>query len=317
MKNEGKKILAALDGSRASLDVVSYLSSVLPRSGARVVLFSVRAPMPESFWDFQETRETDPLDVWAARRKKSLNDFMEKSRRFFCEKGFDEKDITIKIADRTVGIARDIILESRRGYDALAAGRVGMNPITRVVIGSVANKLVDGVGHIPLWIVTQAVRSNKFLLALDSSKCAMKCVDHAGKMLADTDAEFTLFHVLRDYDFKLLENEENIVTEMENSRWFKITDEELGKARQRMHDVMLEAKERLEGFGVSSGRITTKVLSGMATRGGSISAQALLGGYGTIIIGRRGLSEIGEFNMGRVCHKVVQLANETAVWVVA
>ncbi len=317
MKSESKKVLAALDGSRASLDVVSYLSNVLPRSGVQVVLFSVRAPKPESFWDFEDAPEKDPLDIWAARRKKTLYEFMEKSRGIFVERGFDPNDITMKVADRTVGIARDIILESRRGYDALAAGRVGMNPITRVVIGSVANKLVDGATHIPLWLVTQAMKNGKFLVALDSSKGAMKCVEHAGKMLADTDAEFTLFHVLRDYDFRLSENEDDLVTDMEKSRWFKITDEELGKARKKMHDTMLEAKDRLVQLGVSAGRINTKVLSGMATRGGSIAAQALLGGYGTIMIGRRGLSEVGEFNMGRVCHKVVQLANETAVWVVS
>jgi len=59
-----------------------------------------------------------------------------------------------------------------------------------------------------------------------------------------------------------------------------------------------------------------KVISGVATRSGTIIAQAVSGSCGTIIIGRRGHSGIGEFHMGRVTNKVIQLADRTAVWVV-
>jgi hypothetical protein len=40
------------------------------------------------------------------------------------------------------------------------------------------------------------------------------------------------------------------------------------------------------------------------------------GGYGTIVMGRKGYSEVGEFELGRVTNKVIQLAGTMAVWVV-
>ena len=43
---------------------------------------------------------------------------------------------------------------------------------------------------------------------------------------------------------------------------------------------------------------------------------ALPGGYGTIVVGRRGLSTVEEFDMGRVSNKLVQAAKDRAVWVV-
>jgi hypothetical protein len=153
-------------------------------------------------------------------------------------------------------------------------------------------------------------------VALDASESSMRCVKYAGEMFGKTEAEFLLFHVIRDYDFKLSENRDTDELDIEESRWLKFTQAELQKATQKMKSVMEKAIDELENMGISRNRITTKILTGMATRGGSIAAQAMLAGYATIVIGRRGLSKVGEFNMGRVCYKVVQLGNEVAVWVV-
>jgi nucleotide-binding universal stress UspA family protein len=185
-----------------------------------------------------------------------------------------------------------------------------------VVIGSVANKLVENIVDIPVCIVGKNVRNRKILVALDASESSMRCLKYAGEMFGKTEAEFLLFHVIRDYDFKLSENRDTDELDIEESRWLKFTQAELQKATQKMKSVMEKAIDELENMGISRNRITTKILTGMATRGGSIAAQAMLAGYATIVIGRRGLSKVGEFNMGRVCYKVVQLGNEVAVWVV-
>ncbi len=317
MANIGKKrILAALDGSRASMDTVSYLAHVLPAEGSEVVLFTITTPTPESFWDIQEEPNQDLTDLWVKQKRKHLDTFMEQARANFINEGFDENNILVKIENRTTGIARDIIRESEKGYDAVVIGRVGMNPITRVVIGSVANKLVEHIMEIPVCIVGKNVRNRKILVALDASEGAMRCVKYAGQMFGTGNAEFLLFHVIRDYDFKLSDSKGKNEPDIEESRWLKITQSELKKAADMMKSVMDRAIQELQSMGISRNRITTKILTGMATRGGSIVAQAILAGYGTIVIGRRGLSKVGEFNMGRVCYKVVQLGNEVAVWVV-
>jgi nucleotide-binding universal stress UspA family protein len=311
-----KKILVALDGSRASLDTVAYLAHVLPAAGSEVVLFTITTATPESFWDIEGEPSQDLTDLWKKHRKKSLEKFVEEARKIFADASFDQNDITIKIQDRTKGIARDIIKESTKGYDAVVIGRTGMNPITRVVIGSVANKLVENITDMPVCIVGKNVRNRKILVAVDASESAMRCLKYAGEMFGKTEAEFLLFHVIRDYDFKLSETRDTDDIDIEESRWLKFTQAELQKATQKMNSVMEKALNELKNMGISRNRITTKIITGMATRGGSIAAQAMLAGYSTIVIGRRGLSKVGEFNMGRVCYKVVQLGNEVAVWVV-
>ena len=52
------------------------------------------------------------------------------------------------------------------------------------------------------------------------------------------------------------------------------------------------------------------------SRAGTIVDQARRGGYGTIVVGRKGVTRVEEFFMGRVSSKVLQLAKDMAVWVV-
>jgi nucleotide-binding universal stress UspA family protein len=319
-----KRILVALDGSRASMDTVAYLANVLPAGGSEMVLFTITTATPESFWDMEGEPNKDLTDLWIKHRQKFAEEtkrmlFVEEARKIFADAGFDENDITVKIQERNKGIARDIIQESSKGYDALVIGRVGINPITRVVIGSVANKLVENIADMPVCIAGKNVKNRKILVALDASENAMRCVKFAGEMFGKTDAEFLLFHVIRDYDFKLPESQDIQDTDkndLEESCWLNMTRTELQKITQTMNSVMAKAENELEKMEITKNRVTKKILTGMATRGGSIAAQAMLGGYSSIVIGRRGLSKVREFNMGRVCYKVIQLGNEVAVWVV-
>ena len=78
-----------------------------------------------------------------------------------------------------------------------------------------------------------------------------------------------------------------------------------------------KAVGRLEKAGLRPDQISTKTASGVASRAKAIVEEAKNGGYGTIVVGRRGLSRVEEFFMGRVSNKVMQLAQAMAVWVVS
>jgi nucleotide-binding universal stress UspA family protein len=84
-----------------------------------------------------------------------------------------------------------------------------------------------------------------------------------------------------------------------------------------MESVFAEASTRLEKAGLSRGQITTRLAKGVRSRAGAIIEEALKGGYGTIVVGRRGISYVEEFSMGRVSNKIIHLAKELAVWVVS
>jgi nucleotide-binding universal stress UspA family protein len=94
------------------------------------------------------------------------------------------------------------------------------------------------------------------------------------------------------------------------------TRAEFRQAEQAVVDLFEQSIARLEKAGLKSDLITMKTVTKMPSRAKAIVEEAKKDGYGTIVLGRRGLSRVEEFFMGRVSNKVMQLAKEMAVWVV-
>ncbi|MEJ2588609.1 MAG: universal stress protein, partial [Deltaproteobacteria bacterium] len=95
----------------------------------------------------------------------------------------------------------------------------------------------------------------------------------------------------------------------EEARWW-------AHLRSEMGPVLEEAKRHLMDAGFDAERITTEFITGVSSRAGAIVEQANTMDYGTIVVGRRGLSRVQEFLMGRVSNKVLHLARNKAVWIV-
>ena len=119
------------------------------------------------------------------------------------------------------------------------------------------------------------------------------------------DVEITLFHVVRRFGF--LDDPTLRDHEVEGF-W-----EEVKRDIPRMIGLY---KERLEKAGVKGSRISTQVNLHSASRAKDILTEAREGEYGTIVMGRRGLSKVHEFLMGRVTNKVLHRAEGFAVWIV-
>lgn len=318
---EGKKnILIAVDGSRQSMDAVRYVSRMLPSGDSRIVLFHVLSKYSESAWDRPGTTclETQRREsVWEIQQKNLMDSFFERAVSIFQENGFSAASISRKIHPRKEGVARDIIAEADQGYDAVVTGRVGMNPAGRLVMGSVATKLIDNLTRTSLWVIGGAPDPKTVLVGIDSSEETLNVVSYVGRMLSGSNVEFTLFHVIRSFDATLKELWINAFEPVSFQFQPQESEAELENAKKAMVPVFRKASEALESAGISKDRIFIKIITGVATRGGTLYAQAIHGGFGTIVVGRRGLSRVENFSMGRVGNKVVQLCDEKAVWIIS
>jgi hypothetical protein len=116
MSKYKERILLAVDGSDQALDAVRYVSQLFPPNRVEVVLFHVMSKIPESFWDIEKRPEFRHklayVAAWATQQKTQTQEFMERSRQLFGDRGIPEKALTIKIQERQVGIARDIAREA-------------------------------------------------------------------------------------------------------------------------------------------------------------------------------------------------------------
>ena len=317
--SEKRRLLIALDGSEQSFEALRYASQVLPPEKMKVVLFHVQSKIPESFWDIEKDpsfrHRLAPVAAWALQQEKAMKEFMERSRQLMVDQGVPQGAVDIKIKDREVGIARDIAREAQGDYDAVVMGRWGMSKIKDLVWGSIANKVVDHLVQSPLWVVGGSPQPGKYLVAMDGSDEAMRAVDYVGAMLAGSDCTVTLFHVLRGFEFLSLGFEGAFAPPPEVLGGEEIKAE-FQRAEEAIKTVCNQATDRLEQAGLKGDQINSKIVSGAASRAKAIVEEAKNEGYGTIVVGRRGLSRVEEFFMGRVSSKVMQLAKEMAVWVV-
>ena len=200
-KTKKKKILVPVDGSDRALNTVRYVARVDPFRNMDIVLFHVFSSVPEGYWDLEKdpgsTSTVRQVKSWEVQQRKNMEKFMEKASQVLLKVGFSSESITIKIQNRKKGIARDIIREARNGYVAVVTRRHGLTGLRRIVLGSVAAKLVEKLTFIPLILVGKRTPNNKILLAFDGSENAASALEFVGSLLGGFDYEVSLFHVIR------------------------------------------------------------------------------------------------------------------------
>jgi len=310
MKTE-KKVLIPIDGSGQSLAAVRYIGGVLKPEKTKIILFHVDPAMPESFLDLEKSPEfrsrLAPLRAWAAQQKKFIDDTMTKASKILFISGFPADAVSVKIQTKKTGIARDILHEAGTGeYKMVVVGRTGINKFKDLVLGSVANKLIGNLVNIPLVVVGGKPNPNKFIIAFDGSKGSMRSVSTVAAMLNNTDSEIMICHVIRSIGIEKLILGETPFPEFD---WTELCVKKIEPAIE-------EAKRKFVSAGLESGKISGKILTEKPSRAGGIIAEAKEGGFGTIVVGRRGLSAVEEFFIGRVSRKVLHMAKKMAVWVV-
>jgi nucleotide-binding universal stress UspA family protein len=290
-------MLIALDGSDYALETVKYISRLRTLQSLEINLFTVFSKVPESYWDLERHplfgSSVMHIRAWEAQSQKVLQDYMEKASKRLIQEGFARDKVKISIREKEVGVARDILKEASQGYKAVAVGRRGASKLKDLVLGSTTTKLLERVNFASLLIVGKNPKVGKVLLGLDGSENAMRAVDYVGQMLGGSGFEVLLLHVIRSGHREYIKEAEAIVS-----------------------SAFDQALSRLTGSGFSKEQVKTRVIVDVRSRAEAILQVAKEEGYGTIVVGRRGLSKVAEFFMGRVSNKVIQMAKGQAVWVV-
>jgi nucleotide-binding universal stress UspA family protein len=147
---------------------------------------------------------------------------------------------------------------------------------------------------------------NKILIAIDLSENSLRAVEYVGAMTAcHPTVEITLLHVIKEPSPDIMPDERQRQSHVE-----RVRTEVLG--------LMEQAARRLTSGGVPEKHIQLKIH--VCKRPVSVSELILheqkSGGYGTIVVGRRGVSKREEFLFGSVSNSVMREAKRCTVWVV-
>ena len=297
MTEKRRKILIAVDGSDNSFESIKYIGGSPSFKEMNLTLFNVLSRIPEHYYDFEDwtplSQRIREIHAWDTMNEEEIKEYMEKAKKYLLSKGFREDGVITSIRERKRGIARDIKDEADKDYIFVVVGRKGIGNIKGTFFGSVASKLLERLSFVPLLVVGKNPKAGKIIIALDGSASSMRSVEYVGNIMKGSNSEIKLVHVIRSG-----------------------YSEYLKELEIRIESFFESAKKKLQRSGIDPKTISTKIISGAQSRAVAIYHEATQSKFDTIVVGRRGLSRVQSFVMGRVSNKVIQIAKNKAVWII-
>lgn len=313
-----RRVLAAVDGSVWTDRITDYIMAVFPREDTEIVILHVASPLPDVLWDFQQ----NPLSRYRMKEvrayleayKSGIEKKLQEVREKLIRHGFAQDMITVKTEVRQVGIARDIIYEAQKGYDVLVVGRRGESKLKNLVLGSVATKALGKLSMLPVAIVGDGPTTGNILIALDGSPESTNIVHCVGKIFQNSKQRFFIIHIFRGVKQAMVPPIMDAPYSTLPPQWFDWVEQERETALHRIEQVLDDTVSILASYGITAEK---DIILDVPSRAEEIVNQARKRGCGTVVVGRRGISRVEEFLLGRVSNKVLQLAHERTVWIVS
>jgi nucleotide-binding universal stress UspA family protein len=308
-----KKILVAIDDSphaRQAVDYAVRMRGLIPELG--FTLLHVQPPVSQFLADEAKRsgQAQAELNRATARNAEASRGLLAKYREVMVRAGVPEAAVELLTVPRHLGVAKDILDQAQNGlFDAILLGRRGISSVQQMFMGSVSAHLIENSAVIPVWMVDGKVNSTNVLAAVDGSESALRAVDHLAFMLSgNAEVKIRFFHVtprLKDYC------EVNFAQQPAIGGLEALI---VQGDKRCMDDFFAAALANLRAAGFQEKQIETQTAATLLSVGETILNAAREGGFGTLVMGRRGLNR--SFFGGKVSYLVSQKLSDAALWLV-
>jgi nucleotide-binding universal stress UspA family protein len=312
-KNPEKMIVVPVDGSENALKSLDYINRIFgSKHNLKLSLIYLLPKLPPIlFEETRKNRETaDQLREIEKRNSQMAGRILTDAKDRLLNVGFTRRTVEAVFRKIEVGAARDICswAEQNKKADAIIISSRGRSRLEDFFTGEIANKVLEYAKVCPVWMVKGRVKSKDVLLTVDNSENAMRAVDHAGFMLAGTDVNVTVFHSKRDLR-RFVPKE--VLQEFPGVQkfWQK-------KAGDVVAPYMKKAREMLIQAGLAKSQISVRLVDGSRSAARDILDEAEENAMGTIVLGKKGHSDVEDYSMGSTTKKVLDRASDMAVCIV-
>ena len=313
-----KKFLLPVDDSLHCTYALRYVVNMEPiLQDAAYFLFYVQ-PMVSDYLK-QEAR----IDSMAMGKLRELNEkhasmaneLLDRRKKELINLGVPEEKIEVETQPRKEGIAKDILWQAgKQSVHGIVIGRHVYSRLQDTFIGSTSKNVIEHCAETPVWLINNEVGERNILLAIDGSTDSARALDYLLDVIRDNpDVDLTLFHVQPSFrdccevDFEAMQLSD---AEAETS-YVKIVE----KANRQCIDNFVEyAGRKLKERNVHEDRLKMKSQPASLNIGKAIVDEFNSGGYGTVIVGKRGFNK--RFFMGSVSNYLVSHLETGALWII-
>jgi len=308
--SDQKRILVTLDGSKRSKRTIDYLCSFNPFKTRQITLFNITTPVPEAYYDLTHNSfskiAVSQVKAWEMGQKTIMTEFLKEARQKMIAAGYAPGNIEVKLSTREKGVARGILNEiGSNEYHTLVIRRRGSaNSIIGVTMGGVAAKLVEKADNLPLIIAGTRDIQHYLSIAVDGSSGSKRAVQYTADMMGKTDCRILLCAIMR-----------TTVTDSVPEGKDPFVDMSL-LAKCKLENALTEAKEILTQAGIPDDRIETRLIQGAESRAGALLDTVRAAKCDTIVLGRKGVSDIETFDLGRIPRKIIYASRKFTIWLI-
>ncbi|MEN8142553.1 MAG: universal stress protein [Thermodesulfobacteriota bacterium] len=310
-----RKILVAVDPSRYSQHIVSYLCELFAQQPEIKfhLLSIVSHSTSQAAKDWLDQKDMlSSIDNATRKRFLAGKSHLEKAQRKILEGGFSEDQIEISVRLSRISIVADIMQEAKAGlYDALIIGKKDLGRLEKMIAGSVSTEILTKNDGLPVWVISGQVKSQKIFFPVDCSPHTLNAADHLAFMVRDNpEVEITLFH-----SCSMLASEKITPKEHFYKKWGQEWCDEHLKGDDDGHFHFSAPEQILKEAGFSPDRLhRLKSKSGIEP-GQMIVHHVKHDDYGTIIMGRRH-KDVSKGIFQGVSDRVLANVSDVAIWII-
>ncbi len=312
-KDITKLLIIPVDGSKFSLRSLAYIHTLYgAEHNLKITLMHILPSLPPIMVEesIRNRKTAKQLKIIEKKNVDAGHRILEEAQKYLVQKGFPAHALDKRCENKQSGIARDInTCVEKRLADALVISSSGKGRLEGFFMGEVTNKLVEIIRICPVWVIKGNVTHSTVLIAMDGSANSLRGVDHAGLMLSGTRSKIILFHTKRSLNWFFPREVFEGVEGFENT-W-------LQEAGNSVEPSLMKAKDMLIQSGIDASQIEIKLVDGGRSPAKNILQEAKKSKAGTIVLGRRGASDVKDYSMGSITRKVINEAADMAVWIVS
>ncbi len=153
---QNANVLIGIDGSESAKGAVAYAAKFYDPQQTRVMLMHVEETISHDVTAPKDAEipVSNTIDIQTVRERvmDGVRNVMGEAADILKNSGFADKSVGIKIQQRERGVARDLMTEAGKGYNAVLVGRRGLTMIKDFLMGRVSMKLLHRAHKMAVWI---------------------------------------------------------------------------------------------------------------------------------------------------------------------
>jgi nucleotide-binding universal stress UspA family protein len=313
------KVLFGVDNSWFARDAVAAVGGLLKDHEALKVTIFHGIPEPDLSYLSRAPLSPEAVEKHLQHWSKEELKTLRRAKEAVIGAGFDPERVATAYEEKCKDPVISMInLANKEDFGAIALARWGAKTLAQKIIGSVTYKLINMADHLPLWMIDPRVSSHDVLVTVVGADISRRVIDHTVRYFSHLkESRFTLFHVIPPVAPELhTASYWDFIRDKSGGEQQENMAQRMGEYLDKVRTIANEGKDRLIEAGVPKENVVVKFQTQKEGIARDVLAELEEGNHGILVMGRKGVRDIGQFGLGSKANKLIHTAHALIICLV-